>query len=340
MTGLTPEQRERRQGGLGASEIPAVVGVDRYRNALDVWLEKVGQAEPFAGNEYTHFGNKLEPVIRQEYADRMGVEVSVPSETYEHPEHEWVLCTPDGIVLPVAGSRRGDETEEDRRLGWGVECKNRNFFNYRQWGPATDEVPVEVAAQCHWSMFVTGLRRWDAVVLLGGNRLAIYTVRYDQEMATLLYQQARTFWFDHVIAGVAPAIDGSDSASRYLERKWSLYGSDLKEPTADIVEHAQQLRDVKIEQKGLDGERSRLENLIKDFIGDQLGILLPDGSRITWKRPKASRKTDWETVARALWDTIMRDLKVDRSPETFETVVDLHTEERQASRRFLTQCKE
>ena len=72
--------------------------------------------------------------------------------------------------------------------GRGVECKNRNYFNHGEWGePGTDEVPLEVTAQVHWSMRVTGLPRWDVAVLLGGNRLGIYHLEYDEELAQQLW---------------------------------------------------------------------------------------------------------------------------------------------------------
>ena len=55
---LTQEQQARRLSGLGASEVPAVLGLDPYRSPLDVYLEKTGVLPPFEGNNFTEWGNR------------------------------------------------------------------------------------------------------------------------------------------------------------------------------------------------------------------------------------------------------------------------------------------
>ncbi len=313
---LTKAQHEIRKQGIGASEVAAVLGVDPFRNALDVFLEKTGQVEPFAGNEFTEWGNRLEGVIAEAYADRMGV-VLRRSDTVVSPDADWMLCTPDRLV----GADRG------------VEVKNRNYFNWREWGePGTDEVPIEVAAQVHWSMMVTRLPCWDVAVLLGGNRLGIYHLKYDVEVADDIVNEVYLFWHDYVLPRITPPLDGSGSASNYLNSKWKLYGQDLKAPSDEILDYALALKDVRTVLKTQEEAKKRLENFIKDFIGDDMGIEIPDGGgKITWKRPKASRKTDWRAVAEGL--------KKGRH-KLLARLLDEHTEEREATRRFLCQFQE
>jgi len=38
---ITQWQKEKRRGGIGSSDAPAIVGVDPYRSAYDVWASKV-----------------------------------------------------------------------------------------------------------------------------------------------------------------------------------------------------------------------------------------------------------------------------------------------------------
>jgi hypothetical protein len=38
---MTPEQFEERRGGIGGSEIAAILGLDAFSGPLDVWLAKV-----------------------------------------------------------------------------------------------------------------------------------------------------------------------------------------------------------------------------------------------------------------------------------------------------------
>ena len=313
---LTPEQVEQRSHGIGASEIAAIVGVHPYRNALDVWLEKKGQAEPFEGNEFTHWGNILEPLILAEYGERLGVSIESGTGTMVHPANPWMLATPDGLAL-----------DADAVPTWGVECKNRNYFNSEAWGvPGTDDVPLEVAAQCQWSMGVTGLARWDAVVLLGGNRLGIYQLDRDDETIEILTEKGREFWFNHIQANVMPQLDGSASATAYLNRKYGIHGPDLRQPTPEILEFADQLKDVRRQVKGLDVDRKNFENQIKDFIGTYAGVQLSEKEVVTWKRPKPTIKTDWKMVADGLKKAVPSDV--------FDTLVSIHTAEIANTRRL------
>lgn len=335
VAGLTPEQRELRKQGIGASEIAAVLGVNPYHTPLDVFLEKTGQVAAFEGNEFTHWGNRLQAVIADEYAERVGVDIK-PGETVVHPQYPWALCTPDYLVLDGRMDRGLVGTGLPIR---GLECKNRNHFNAKAWGESgTDEVPLEVAAQCQWSMEITGLRQWDVAVLLGGNRLGIYHLEHDADLTKAMLERGQAFWHDHVLARVMPPLDASETAREYLNHKWLLYGEALKEATPEVAALAAELKSVRGTLKtlqgsdGRGGEKARLENLIKDFIGEQTGIRLPNGEKITWKRPKAGKETNWQMVSSGL--------KSRATEEEWNTIVELHTIEDKPSRRFLCSFKE
>ena len=152
---LTAEQLALRQTGIGASEIAAVAGLDPHRTPLDVWMLKRGLAGPFAGNEFTRWGDRLEAVIAGAYAEARGVLLDT-RDTLRHAGEPWMLATPDRVVLDSAGA-------EERLL----QVKNRGLRQADRWGePGTDQVPDAVAAQCHWEMAVTGLALCDVAVLI------------------------------------------------------------------------------------------------------------------------------------------------------------------------------
>lgn len=50
---------------IGGSDIPAIMGISPFKNRFDLLLEKAGlKDDDFTGNEYTEYGNILEPKIR------------------------------------------------------------------------------------------------------------------------------------------------------------------------------------------------------------------------------------------------------------------------------------
>ncbi|MGM8215153.1 YqaJ viral recombinase family protein [Bacillaceae bacterium W0354] len=57
--------KQNRHLYVGGSDVPTILGLNKYKTQFELAQEKVGivQSE-FKGNEYTHFGNVLEPQIR------------------------------------------------------------------------------------------------------------------------------------------------------------------------------------------------------------------------------------------------------------------------------------
>ena len=54
-----------REKYIGGSDIPAIMGISPFKKRFDLLLEKAQlQDDAFEGNEYTEYGNELEPKIR------------------------------------------------------------------------------------------------------------------------------------------------------------------------------------------------------------------------------------------------------------------------------------
>ena len=57
--------RENRNLYIGGSDIPIIMGISPFKKRFDLLLEKAGLKEnDFEGNDYTEFGNIIEPMIR------------------------------------------------------------------------------------------------------------------------------------------------------------------------------------------------------------------------------------------------------------------------------------
>lgn len=318
---LTAEQLAVRQTGLGASEIAAVAGLDPHRTPLDIWMLKRGLAEPFPGNEFTRWGNRLEAVIAGAYAETRGVLLDT-RDTLRHAGEPWMLATPDRVVLESGGT-------EERLL----QVKNRGLRQADRWGePGTDQVPDEVAAQCHWEMAVTGLALCDVAVLIGGNDFRIYTLRRDAEIEAALTGIGRRFWFDHVVAGVRPDPVAADGAA--LARLFPAHDDLLLPATHEHVTLTTQLLDVRARIAALEADREALEAHLKAAIGEHAGLDLPNG-RVTWKATRSARTTDWKAVVEDLRPFIDAD-----TAGGTDTVIARHTTTKRGARRFLVSVKE
>jgi putative phage-type endonuclease len=267
--GLTPEQLAQRKLGVGASDVPAILGLDPYRSALDVFLDKTGQAVPFPENRFTRWGHRLEGVIADEYADRHPVVRLEQGGTIVGDE-PWMLATPDRLVWTPA-------------VDWGLECKSRGTYARDDWGEdGSDEVPHAVAAQCHWGMIVTHHARWDVAVLIGGNDYREYTLLADADIHASLIAAVRKFWFEFVQANVHPPFIGAEGEARFLLRTYPTHTGEIVPATPELNDVARKLQIVRGQLGNLDTEKARLEAVVKEFIGGRLGVEGPFG-RITWK---------------------------------------------------------
>jgi len=92
------EWLEERRSGIGGSDAAAVLGISRYASPMKVYLEKTGELEPFAGNEYTEWGNILEPVIREQFQQRTGFVVEENLELLRSEKHPFMVAHLDGII--------------------------------------------------------------------------------------------------------------------------------------------------------------------------------------------------------------------------------------------------
>ena len=78
--------------GIGGSDVSVIAGINPYRSFFQLWLEKTGQTEPCEnGNECTHFGTVLEPIVKQEFTERTGIEIAEPKFIYQHPDYLLLL---------------------------------------------------------------------------------------------------------------------------------------------------------------------------------------------------------------------------------------------------------
>jgi len=93
---------EKRADRITASAVGAILGVNPYQSADDqmrVLVRQYHKAErEFKGNEATEHGQKYEPVAIAEYKKTYGCEVEEDPDFVIHREHDWIGCTPDGLI--------------------------------------------------------------------------------------------------------------------------------------------------------------------------------------------------------------------------------------------------
>jgi predicted phage-related endonuclease len=189
---------------------------------------------------------------------------------------------------------------------------------------------MDSAAQCHWSMLVTGLDTWDVAVLLGGNDWRWYRLNYDEAIATALQEKGYDFWHNYVEAQKEPPIDGSSTWTEHIKRTFAKHTEVILEATEEDVDLIRTRHTLKANIDDTEKEVAAIENILKARIGDAAGIRAPDGTQATWKLTKDSVGTNYEAIALQL--AVRLELSME---EQKKLIAENQVVTKKGSRRFL-----
>lgn len=190
---ITAAQLAARAEGIGASEVGAILGVDPYRSAWDVWAEKTGKLEPETRTtDAMDLGNELEPLLLKRCSLALGKPVVKTTGTFK-AANGIMFANLDGMV---GRSARGSEN---------VECKSSMLPD--GWGDAgTDQVPDRVLTQVTTQMFcadspLTHISRADTRF---GLKFSLYLVTFNPELSRILEDRVCEFWRKYVLTDTPP----------------------------------------------------------------------------------------------------------------------------------------
>lgn len=219
-------------------------------------------------------GSFLEDKIADAYSIFTGNKVRRCNKMLSHPDYPWMLANLDRVVV-------GKDTI--------LECKTAHAFAGDKWGEeGSDELPDQYLLQCMHYMIVTGYKKCDLAVLIGGSDFRLYSIDYDEEIAEMLIEEERKFWQDHVLAGIAP-----DPAN--LGEVKALYTKDNgigEEADSDTVTNILLYKKVKDRLKLLEEEESSLKDEIAVAIGEKQFLHDPEGKKLVTLKASKTRRID------------------------------------------------
>lgn len=277
---ITAEKREERRQSIGASDAAALLGIDPFKSARDVWASKVYPTDDVS-SEAMALGTAMESVV------------------LDWAEQQFGKLTRGGrITLGHLAVNLDAETAD----GIPVEAKTSGLTGpvYGEWGEAgTDQVPQWVTVQVHAQMLVTQADHAYVAALLGGRGFVLYRVPRSQSLVELILKSTNRFWMDYVVTETPPP-DTETTSLEVLERirrepkstvaiesvpraEWQT--ADIVElanricERGDIVEHYQSAAAIEGFVKKL---RKAVRANVLTLMGDAEQLLLPDGRAVTY----------------------------------------------------------
>lgn len=241
-----------RKKGIGGSDVAAICGFSRYKSAVEVYLDKIGELPPIEDNPKMKAGRMLEPLIADWFAEETGMRVMQQHSIFQHPEHPFMLANIDRWVI-------GQNA--------GLEIKNTGEYSRGDWFDGQNEIiPTEYQLQANHYMAILGADRWYVAVLIGGWDFQWRVIERDEDLIRNLITIEKGFWEENVLKRQIPTFTAQDTETlkwMYPESKPKSF--EISEAYYELIkryfdtrialEHAEEAHeDVKNKIKGIMGE--------------------------------------------------------------------------------------
>jgi putative phage-type endonuclease len=306
----TDEWFAQRRAGLTATDIPKILGLSIYGNALSVWADKRGEIPPTEAGEAAKWGQILEDPVAREWAARNQVTVA-PIGTVAHVTDRWKRCSLDRKVY---GCPDGP---------CPLEVKTRSAFVAGRW---SGDIPDDVLAQVAWQMEVTGYDHIHLAVLIGGQQLREFRVNLgsrplsagvgqsassevgrelvidlDTEVRDFIVAEAERVW-GHVEDGTPPTVEADELLARILDQIHSARDGVTDADPATVEALVADYDDALHAETEAKAAKTAARARLIELMGDGQAIAVPgvDGPAVTYYQQTRRAHMVQESTSRVL----------------------------------------
>lgn len=265
------EWLQLRRQGIGGSDAAAIVGLNPYSSAFQVYCDKVGLLPEIADNEAMRQGRDFEAYVAGRFEEAAGKKVRRCNNIITNPGYPFMLANVDRLVV-------GEKA--------GLECKTTSVYNKADF--ESGDVPPQYYVQCQHYMAVTGYPKWYLAVLVLNRGFYWYEIPYNDDDVSVLIEAEREFWENYVIPRIEPAPDGSPKAAEAIRQ---LYGHGDDDITVGIHGYDKELArydEIDALRKKLEREQEAIKQKLQLEMKD--ATLAYAGNKvITWKNIASTR---------------------------------------------------
>lgn len=182
-------EKNRRFSHIGSSDVAALVGMDKFKSAYDVWLQKTGKVVREDIGEPAKAGTVFEQALLTYTAKELG---KLRRNQRRAIPNTMIRTNIDAIVVDS---------------GLPIEAKTGGLYGplTEDWGdPGTDQVPDRVICQAQIHIKALEVDMCWVSTFLGGRGFGIYQVPRNEQLIAILLEAAENFWMKHVITDMPP----------------------------------------------------------------------------------------------------------------------------------------
>ena len=269
--GLPHEEWLRwRKLGLGGSDAGAVCGLNPYRTAMEVYLDKTSESVEDVDNEAMRQGREFEEYVAKRFTEATGKKVLRANFMYCDEKNPFMLADIDRMVV-------GENA--------GLECKTASPYMEDKWKDG--KIPLSYLIQCHHYMSVCNADAWYIAVLIYGREFKWHRIERDGEMTADLVRIEKDFWENHVLKKTLPEPDGSELCDSVIAEYYR-NATAQSVPLAGFDGKLGQRQELAVEIKRLEAEKRKIEQELKLYMGEA-ELAENEHYRVSWKAVASSR---------------------------------------------------
>ena len=285
-----------RKMGITGTDAGSIVGMNPYKSALQVFVDKTTDNIDNFDNEAMRQGRDLEEYVAQRFCEETGKKVRRANAIFISEAHPFMLADFDRLVV-------GEKA--------GLECKTVSAYSADKW--KNGAIPLHYQLQVQHYLAVSGFDAWYVAALIFGKEFLIHKIERDEELIESLITIEKRFWEQNVLAGVMPDPDGSKTADVVLAKYFPQQeGIRVDLPGKLDVQLKRREEVLQLIEK-LETEKSVIEQEVKKYLGESEATEAENESfYVKWKSIETSR-IDAEKLRKEAPDIYERFKKVTNS---------------------------
>lgn len=262
---------------IGASEVPALMGVSPYKTRNDLFIEKITPVEVAEPTAAMRRGTLLEPALIEFAREELSRDIIVPEVMFQNDR---IIATLDGQI-------------ED---AWGIEAKTTN-----SWVEGSP-LPIEFHLQAQAQMFAAEMERVTFTILDRNMRLSLVDVMRDDDIIENINIEAQLF-ASNVDEG-KPILDELTLPQIVL-----LYPEPAGEAELDssVIDMLIEWNALKEQAKHIDAREKEIKDSIANMLRDaEYGCV--NGERVVSFKRQAQSRIDSSKLKKILDEATLREV--------------------------------
>jgi putative phage-type endonuclease len=274
---MNVKERQKRQKGIGGSDVAAICGFNPWATALDVYYSKIipikdNDKQINDNQERLDAGTRAEEFIIKSYEDMCGCRVKTNFPLFHHPQYPFLIGNVDGI-------------REDENIV--VECKTVGGYP-DQW---QGQIPIYYKTQCAHYAMLTDCDRVDLVACFDRWQIKVFFYERDVRFEDGLIKVCVDFWNNNVLKKIAPQPQSLKDFARTRYKHNSIC-----EANASIINVLEAYKSALERQKLLEKEVDKLKVKILDHMKDNDTLVDIEGNPLLTYRETVQNRLDTKAL--------------------------------------------